>query len=226
MQTKVFNAYRITHKNGSVEDINALDLIQALENMEIPETESPVLQTFLIKEGIKTLVEDEKAEIAFTSVVAESGGGSIATPAAGRIHVGDMVQFKAIPDRNYEFVSWELNGVKISEEATINLVMPELQGGVDTAVFVATFKLADVAWTSAVEPAEASAAGCIAFPTSGTTAANGSLELLAVAKDGFEFDHWERNGASLSENELATVEVAPLAEGEQACVFKAVFRAE
>jgi hypothetical protein len=104
--------------------------------------------------------------------------------------------------------------------------MPELQGGVDTAVFVATFKLADVAWTSTVEPAEASAAGCIAFPTSGTTAANGSLELLAVAKDGFEFDHWERNGASLSENELATVEVAPLAEGEQACVFKAVFRAE
>lgn len=226
MQTKVFNAYRITHKNGSVEDINALDLIQALENMEIPETESPVLQTFLIKEGIRTLVEDEKAEIAFTAIVAESGGGSIATPAAGRIHVGDMVQFKAIPDRNYEFVSWELNGVKISEEATINLVMPELQGGVDTAVFVATFKLADVAWTSAVEPAEASAAGCIAFPTSGTTAANGSLELLAVAKDGFEFDHWERNGASLSENELATVEVAPLAEGEQACVFKAVFRAE
>lgn len=226
MQTKVFNAYRITHKNGSVEDINALDLIQALENMEIPETESPVLQTFLIKEGIRTLVEDEKAEIAFTAIVAESGGGSIATPAAGRIHVGDMVQFKAIPDRNYEFVSWELNGVKISEEATINLVMPELQGGVDTAVFVATFKLADVAWTSAVEPAEASAAGCIAFPTSGTTAANGSLELLAVAKDGFEFDHWERNGTSLSENELATVEVAPLAEGEQACVFKAVFRAE
>lgn len=226
MQTKVFNAYRITHKNGSVEDINALDLIQALENMEIPETESPVLQTFLIKEGIRTLVEDEKAEIAFTSVVAESGGGSIATPAAGRIHVGDMVQLKAIPDRNYEFVSWELNGVKISEEATINLVMPELQGGIDTAVFVANFKLADVAWTSAVEPAEASAAGCIAFPTSGTTAANGSLELLAVAKDGFEFDHWERNGASLSENELATVEVAPLAEGEQACVFKAVFRAE
>ena len=226
MQTKVFNAYRITHKNGSVEDINALDLIQALENMEIPETESPVLQTFLIKEGIRTLVEDEKAEIAFTAIVAESGGGSIATPAAGRIHVGDMVQFKAVPDRNYEFVSWELNGVKISEEATINLVMPELQGGVDTAVFVATFKLADVAWTSAVEPAEASAAGCIAFPTSGTTAANGSLELLAVAKDGFEFDHWERNGTSLSENELATVEVAPLAEGEQACVFKAVFRAE
>lgn len=37
MQTKIYNAYKITHKNGSVEDINALDLVQALENMEIPE---------------------------------------------------------------------------------------------------------------------------------------------------------------------------------------------
>lgn len=25
MQTKIYNAYKITHKNGSVEDINALD---------------------------------------------------------------------------------------------------------------------------------------------------------------------------------------------------------
>ena len=26
MQTKIYNAYRITHKDGSVEDINALDV--------------------------------------------------------------------------------------------------------------------------------------------------------------------------------------------------------
>jgi hypothetical protein len=49
MQTKVFNAYRISHENGTIEDINALNLVQALENMEIPETESPVVQTFLVK---------------------------------------------------------------------------------------------------------------------------------------------------------------------------------
>ena len=114
MQTKIYNAYRITHKNGSVEDINALDLIQALENMEIPDTESKVLQAFLVKENVRTLVEDEKTEILFSAIVAENGGGSIATPASGRIHVGDMVQLKAIPARNYEFVSWKLNDVKIS----------------------------------------------------------------------------------------------------------------
>lgn len=223
MQTKIYNAYRITHKNGSVEDINALDLIQALENMEIPDTESKVLQSFLVKENVRTLVEDEKAEIIFSAIVAENGSGSIATPASGRIHVGDMVQLKAIPARNYEFVSWQLNGVKISEEATINLVMPELASGVDTAVFTATFKLADVEWTTTVEPAEASTAGCIAFPTSGNSEANAEEEFLAVAKEGFEFDHWEVNGESVSTNELLQTEVVPLAEGESARVYKAVF---
>lgn len=225
MQTKVFNAYKITHKNGSVEDINALDLVQALENMEIPETESPVIQVFLVKEGIRTLVEDEPAEITFTAVVAENGGGSIATPASGKIHVGDILQFKAIPARNYEFVSWKLNDVEISKEATVNLVMPELQNGINTAVFVATFKLADVEWTTEVSPAEASTAGCIAFPTSGSSEANAEAEFLAVTKEGFTFDHWEVNGQSVSENDLLQTTVTPLAEGESARVYKAVFTA-
>lgn len=224
MQTKTYNAYRITHKNGSVEDINALDLIQALENMEIPDTESKVLQSFLVKENVRTLVEDEKAEIIFSAIVAENGGGSIATPASGKIHVGDILQFKAIPARNYEFVNWKLNGVEISKEATMNLVMPELASGVDTAVFTATFHLADVAWTTSVEPAEASTAGCIAFPTSGTSEANAEAEFLAVTKEGFAFDHWEVNGESVSTNELLQTAVTPLAEGESARVYKAVFR--
>ena len=224
MQTKVFNAYRITHENGSIEDINALNLVQALENMEIPETESSVLQTFLVKKGIRTLVEDEPTEILFNAVVAESGGGSVATPATGKIHIGDMVQLKAIPARNYEFVSWSLNGTVFSTEATVNMTMPELASGVDTAVFTATFKLADVAWTTAVEPAEASTAGCIAFPTSGSSEANAEEEFLAVAKEGYTFDHWEVNGESVSTNELLQRTVTPLAEGETARVYKAVFK--
>lgn len=226
MQTKIYNAYRITHKNGSVEDINALDLIQALENMEIPDTESKVLQSFLVKENVRTLVEDEKAEIIFSAIVAENGGGSIATPASGKIHVGDILQFKAIPACNYEFVNWKLNGVEISKEATMNLVMPELASGVDTAVFTATFRMADVAWTTSVEPAEASTAGCIAFPTSGTSEANAEAEFLAVTKEGFAFDHWEVNGESVSTNELLQTAVTPLAEGESARVYKAVFGTE
>ena len=226
MQTKVFNSYRITHENGSIEDINALDLVQALENMEIPETESAVTQTFLVKKGIRTLVEDEPGEVIFTAVVAENGGGSIATPASGKIHVGDNLQFQAIPARNYEFVSWKLNGVEISNEETINFTMPALASGVDTAVFIATFRLAPVAWTTAVEPAEASTAGCISFPTSGSSEANAETEFLAVAKEGFTFDHWEVNGQSVSTNGLLQTAVNPLAEGESARVYKAVFRAE
>lgn len=226
MQAKVYNSYRITHLNGSVEDINALDLVQALENMETPETESKVVQAFLIKENVRTLVEDEPGEIIFTAVVAENGGGSIATPASGKVHVGDMLQFKAIPARNYQFVSWKLNGVDISTEETMNLVLPELGAGIDTAVFTATFSLSPVAWTTAVEPAGASSAGCIAFPTSGTTDANGNAEFLAVTKDGFTFSHWEVNGQTVSDNELLQTTVAPLAEGESARVYKAVFTEE
>ena len=226
MQAKVFNAYRITHENGSIEDINALNLVQALENMETPETESSVTQTFLVKKNIRTLVEDEPTEILFNAIVAENGGGSIATPATGKIHVGDMIQLKAIPARNYEFVSWKLSGTEISTEATLNFTMPKLSDNLDTAVFTATFKLSNVAWTSAVEPAEASTAGCIAFPTSGETEANTEAEFLAVAKDGFTFDHWEVNGESVSTNELLQTTVTPLAEVENTRVYTAVFVAE
>ena len=104
--------------------------------------------------------------------------------------------------------------------------MPALASGVDTAVFIATFRLADVTWTTAVEPAEASTAGCIAFPTSGSSEANAETEFLAVAKEGFTFDHWEVNGQSVSTNELLQTTVTPLAERESARIYKAVFRAE
>ena len=220
MQAKIYNAYRITHKNGVVEDINALDLIQALENMEVPDEESRVLQAFLLKENVRTLIEEEKKEIMFTAIVAENGGGSIATPASGKIHVGDMIQLKAIPARGYEFVSWELNGDKISTDAVVNLVLPELPSGVDTAIFTATFKLADVAWNSKVSPDNS---GCIAFPLSGSTAANTELSLIAVEAEGFTFNHWERNGVSIGSNKILTTEVAPLAENELECKYIAVF---
>lgn len=223
MQTKIYNAYRLTHKNGSVEDVNALDLVQALENMEIPETESKVLQAFLVKEGVRTLIEDEPTEIIFSAVVAEGGTGSIATPASGKIHEGDMIQLKAVPSRNYTFVSWSLNGVVISKEATLNFVMPESEGGLDTAVFTATFALAPVEWTTDVIPEGAKSAGAIAFPLSGVSVANSSLSLLAVEAEGYTFDHWERNGESLSTNKILTTEVTPLAEGEKTCTYVAVF---
>lgn len=223
MQTKIYNAYRITHKNGSIEDINALDMVQALENMEIPDTESKVVQIFLVKENVRTLVEDEKAEVIFSAIVAEGGTGSIATPASGKIHVGDSIALKAIPARNYAFVSWSLNGNVISTDASLDFTMPELPQGIDTAVFTATFRLAPVAWTSSVSPDGASSAGCVAFPLSGVTEANGELSLIAVEADGFTFSHWERNGESLGTNKILSTTVTPLAENETSCEYKAVF---
>lgn len=222
MQTKIFNAYRITHKNGSVEDINALDLVQALENMETPDTESKVLQAFLVKENVRTLVEDEKEEIIFSAVVAEGGTGSIATPSSGRIHAGDQIALKAIPARTFAFVNWKLNGEVISTEADLLFTMPDL-GSLDTAVFTATFKLANIEWTTAVSPEGAGSAGSLAFPTHGETEANKEVELLAVASDGYVFDHWERNGQNISDNRLLQTTVTPLALTEESAVYTAVF---
>ena len=224
MQTKVFNAYRITHKNGSVEDINALDLVQALENMETPDTESKVIQAFLVKENVRTLVEDEPAEIIFSAIVAEGGTGSIATPASGKVHVGDKIALKAIPARTFTFVNWKLNGEVISEEADLVFTMPKLEN-LDTAVFVATFRLADVSWTANVLPNEASVAGSIAFPAHGTTEVNKELELLAVPSEGYTFDHWERNGVNISDSRLLKTEVTPLSEKEESAVYTAIFTA-
>lgn len=217
------NSYQITHKNGSVENINAENLVEALTHMEVSEEYSPVIQTYMTGEEINTLVADLPDEIIFSAIVAENGGGSIATPASGKIHVGDQLAFKAIPARNYMFVSWSLNGQVISHEADMLLTMPELPVGVTTAVFTATFALAPVSWTSAVTPPEATGDGAVAFPSSGVTPANDNASLIAVDSENYTFDHWERNGVSIGQNRILDVECTPLAEGEEACVYTAVF---
>lgn len=225
MQTRELNSYQITHKNGNVENINAETLVQALQNMEVTEEYSPVIQTYLKEEGIRTLVADVPAEIIFSAVVAEGGGGSIATPSSGKIHVGDQIAFKAIPARNYVFVSWSLNGQVISNEANMLYTMPELPSGMTSAVFTASFALAPVNWTTAVNPPEASGDGAVAFPPSGVTPANGNVSAIAVDSAGYTFDHWERNGQSIGTNKILEAEATPLAEGESACIYTAVFTA-
>ena len=219
------NSYQITHKNGSVENINAENLVEALTHMEVSEEYSPVIQTYMTGEEINTLVADLPEEIIFSAIVAENGGGSIATPASGKIHVGDQLAFKAIPARNYMFVSWSLNGQVISNNEDMLFTMPELPVGVTTAVFTATFALAPVSWTSAVMPPEATGDGAVAFPPSGVTPANDNASLIAANSDNYTFDHWERNGISIGQNNILDVECTPLAEGEEACVFTAVFTA-
>ena len=222
MQTKLYNSYRITHKSGSVEEINAENLIEALKNTGIEESFDPVLQTYMTAEKIKTLVADMPEEIPFTAVVSEGAGGSIATPVSGTVHAGDKVALKAVPARNYVFVNWKMNDQIISDSEDLLYTFPELHGEA-SAVFKATFRLADVQWTTAVSPAEATGDGAVAFPPSGTTPANGEASAIAVDSEHYTFDHWERNGETVGTNKILTAECTPLAEGETSAVYTAVF---
>lgn len=222
MQTKMLNSYRITHKNGSVEVINAENLVEALNNMEIAESFSPVLQTYMEQEGMRTLVNDMPAEIPFTSVVNDTAGGSIATPLSGTVHVGDKLSFKAIPARNCVFKNWKMNDVVVSEDAEFVMTFPDLKGDA-SAVFKATFELAPVEWTTAVSPAEATGDGAIAFPPSGITPANGTVSAIAVNSEHYVFDHWERNGVSVGTNKILSATAEEPAEGESSVIYTAVY---
>lgn len=222
MQTKLLNAYRITHKNGSVENINAENLVEALNNMEIDESYSPVLQTYMVEEGIRTLVADAPSEVPFTSVVNDTAGGSIATPLSGTVHAGDQLSFKAIPARNYVFKNWKMNDVIVSENPEFVFTFPELHGEA-SAVFKATFEKAPVEWVTAVSPAEATADGAFTFPANGVTPADGTVSAVAVASEHYTFDHWERNGVSVGTNKILSAEADEPAEGEAEVVYTAVF---
>ena len=224
MQTKLYNSYRITHKSGSVEEVNAENLIEALKNISIKEEFDPVLQTYMYNEGIKTLIADVPAEVPFTAVVSEGAGGSIATPASGLVHVGDQLSLKAVPARNYVFVNWKMNDKVISDNAEFVYTFPELNGEA-SAVFTATFAKAPVSWTTAVSPAEATSDGADTFPNAGTTPADGTVSAIAINSENYSFDHWERNGVNVGANKELSAPADEPAEGETSVVYTAVFTA-
>ena len=225
MQSKLYNSYRITHKSGTIEEVNAENLIEALSSMSIKEEFDPVLQTYMYAQGIRTLVADLPEVVPFTAVVNDEAGGSIATPVSGNVHTGDQLSFKAIPARNYIFVEWRMNGKAISNEAEFVYTFPSLEGEA-SAVFTAVFAPSPLAWTTEVEPASATSAGVVTFPASGVSPADGKVLAIAVEAEGFVFDHWERNGVSVGTNKVLDVDVVPLAEGETSAVYKAVFNEE
>ena len=224
MQTKLYNSYRITHKSGSTEEINAENLIEALKNSGIKEEIDPVLQTYMFNEGVRTLIEDVPAEVPFTAVVNEEAGGSIATPASGRVHVGDQLSLKAVPARNYVFVNWKMNDKVISDSAELVYTFPELNGEA-SAVFTATFAKAPVSWTTAVSPAEATSDGADTFPNAGSTPADGTVSAIAINSENYTFDHWERNGVNVGSNKELSAPADEPAEGETSVVYIAVFTA-
>lgn len=222
MLTKNYSTYRILYKNGFMEEVNAENIEQAIRNKSVAEEISPVLQITLQAENIPTFVEDMPAEIPFIATVL-NGGGSIATPASGTVHVGDVISLNAIPDRNYEFVSWKRNDKIISEDPLFSYTMEALEEGETTVAFTASFKLKDITFTTDVLPADAKAAGCLSYPTSMTVAANSAYQLLAVEGQGYTFSHWERNGTVLTTDKMATVTVSPLASDELSVKYNAVF---
>lgn len=224
MNFNTLSTYKVLHENGQAEMINAKNAEQAIKGASIAELTSPVVSLSRIVKDVRT-IEEEIREVTF-SAVTEGGAGSIATPASGTIHSGDSIALKAIPDRNYVFVRWEMNDSVISTESSLVYEMPELPENETIVVFKAVFALDDVSWTSEVSPEEAGTAGCLSFPSSGTIKANEAIDLIAIENTGYTFDHWERNGQSVGTNKILNAVVTPLAVGEESCVYTAVFTEE
>lgn len=59
MIVKALNSYRIIHKNGTIETINAVNASVALENMTVTEEESPVINMSMLSSDIRTVIEEE-----------------------------------------------------------------------------------------------------------------------------------------------------------------------
>lgn len=222
MQTKLLNTFKITHENNIVTFISAEDAEQAVANVD---KTSPVISLLRTAKNVKVLVADDPTVLNFNSTVT-GGSGSIATPASGELHVGDSITLKCIPERNYEFVCWKMNGNVISENAEVLFTIPEVEEGVELISFEAVVKLSDIEWLATVSPEEAGTAGCLAFPTEGEIEANNTIDLIAIEKEGYVFDHWERNGESIGTNKILNATVTPLAVGEASCVYTAVFTEE
>lgn len=226
MQTKYLNSYKITHENGVAETINSETITEALENLSVSEDVSLILKVYMEKTYIKTLVDDEVSSVPFTSIVSDESVGSIASPASGTIHVGDMLAFMAIPADNYNFVKWTKNGETISTEASFVYTMEELPEDDSSFIFEAVFELQELVWATVVSPTEATSAGCMTFPASGSTEIGSNASMIAIVADGYTFDHWERYGTTVGSTKQLDIAVNALDTNETACEYTAVFVAE
>lgn len=214
MEPRKLNMYRLSHKDGQVDTVGAQSMIDALRVAD--ETESPVVQAFMLSEGID--VAPTPLEVLLRVDVAETGTGT-ASPATAQVHEGDRITLTASPAAGYVFDGWKINGEVVSNESEWLFTVSELLPGEDTLVVTAAFSLADISWTTGVSPQGAVAAGCVAFPASGTSKAGGDVSCIASDGTGWSFDHWEIGGQLLSGERILETE-APLAGTP---VYTAVF---
>ena len=204
MEPRKLNMYRLSYKDGQVDSVGAQSMIDALRVAD--ETESPVVQAFMLSEGID--VAPTPLEVLLRVDVAEADTGA-ASPATAQVHEGDRITLTAYPAAGYVFSGWKINGEIVSNESTWLFTVPELLPGEDTLVVTAVFVLDKIGWNTEVSPAEAAAAGCIAFPSSGLTEAGGDISCIASDGTGWSFDHWEVDGQMLSGERILNTE-APL----------------
>ena len=139
--------------------------------------------------------------------------------------VGTLFEVKAIPAPGYEFDRWEISGgespsrdpIYIYEKNDSTFVV-QLKDAVNDAGMKAYFKATDKV---VVNVLAADNNGTVSG--GGTFALNQSFTINAIPKEGYKFDHWEKNGVSVPE---AGASYTTSASDNTPLTFKAFFTAK
>lgn len=107
--------------------------------------------------------------------------GGIATPDNSNVDYGTVVKMKAVANEGYDFIKWMKGDEIISEKPNFDYTVT------DDADLTAQFKLRNYNVTVDCDPEH----GVIVGSGSGIYAHGSSLQLEAVAANGYVFSHWE-----------------------------------
>lgn len=211
------NSYIITHSNGKTEAIDAMTASDALSAMTISENESKVKQVLMMRESIIVKTPDIPDPVSMSASVQDGGllpgNANLVAPSTVNAHVGDSVEVVAVTDPRFVFAGWRKGSAIISTAPSFTY---SFQSGETTVALEGVFILADVPLSVQANPAN----GGTVFCSVDKAKANSSLRIMATPATGYSFDHWERDGAQVSTEQIATITVAP---SETTAVYTAVF---
>ena len=157
--------------------------------------------SFTLPEGsvtVKAVFMPKPIEGTVTVMTAE--GGTV-TGQLDSYHVGDTVTLTAVPDSDYEFDHWEVQGITLADasSAEISFTLPD--GGV-TLQPVFKEKLPEpVPGTVTIAPAE----GGTVTGLQESYHVGDTVTLTAVPDAGYEFDHWDVQGVTLADASSAEI---------------------
>jgi|GEM_PF-1596224 len=126
------------------------------------------------------------------SISTTTGGTTDPAPGTYTYINGTVVSVTAIPEANYVFDYWELDGVNVGSENPINV--PMTANHALHAVFLQVYKLTI---TATIGGTTTPAPGTYNY-TAGTT-----LNITAIPDIGFSFDYWLLDGKVKTENPIA-----------------------